>query len=631
MQLNKHDYLSLAEVEIFAERIDDSGICMTDNCDDDIDLSFSEVSTQTSNGSCSDENYTITRTWTAVDDCGNTTVETQVITMACECCDNNIDDDGDGLIDSSDPDCACSDNAISSDCDPILTYYVPPVWQMDGGQYNGPSSLIISTLYDEANISVRTADGVTFNQNFIANTGTPAVVPLSEEELQTPNNNTVEADRGFIIESDEPVQIIYSLDAYYTKFMVSVKGEEGLGRSFRTGSQTKTCGSANTGRRENHFISVMATEDNTTVTFTFSTAMGGGITSPHAAVLNAGETYLIRDDNNNTTISGSLVTADKPIAVISGSQNTNICNSFSNDSGVDQLVPTCNIGSEYVLVRGEGTNDQNYAIAVPIENNTEIFIDGSIPAAATVNTGSYFEFDITGSYGDVHYVSTSKPCYIFQFSGLSTIQPEVDMALIAPLGSCNGNRKLEFPRMDGGEIHGVYVIIEDTYLSSLQFNGLGYNFFASAQSVPGLTGYSVVLFEDFAIDFYNDIVADGNFHAGIVTGITNTSGGFSFLSSFTEKINVYDPRYDLPSTSYFVDSLCVGNTVSHCLDLESCSSNNFISTVDDASSVGSAVSTSQLCIDYTAPANFFGIDEIAVTVENDYGSIARSVLRVLCL
>ena len=452
------------------------------------------------------------------------------------------------------------------------------------------------------------------------------VVPLTEDEGQTPNHNTIESDRGFIIESDEPIQVLYSLDAYYTKFMVSVKGEEALGRSFRTGSQTKTCGSANTSRRENHFISVIATEDNTTVNFTFSTAMAGGISSTHSVDLDAGETYLIRDDNNNTTISGSLVTANNPIAVISGSQNTNICNSFSADSGIDQLVPTCNIGSEYVLVRGEGSSYQNYAVVVPIENNTEIFIDGSIPAAATVNAGSYYEVDITGSYGDAHYISTSKPSYVFQFSGLSTIDPEVDMALVPPIGSCNGNRRLEFPRLDGGEIHGVYVIIEDTDLSSLLFNGLNYSFVSSAQSVPGLTGYSSVLFEDWAIDIYNTFEASGNFQVGLVTGITNTSGGFGYLSSFTDKINVYDPRYDLASTSYFVDSLCVGNTLTHCLSIESCSNNNSITSIDNSSSVGTASLNATLCIDYTAPANYFGMDEVAVTVENDYG-----LLQEVCL
>ncbi len=52
-----------------------------DNCDTTPTLVFNEVSTQTNNGTCSDFNYTITRTWTASDNCGNTRAEVQVITV----------------------------------------------------------------------------------------------------------------------------------------------------------------------------------------------------------------------------------------------------------------------------------------------------------------------------------------------------------------------------------------------------------------------------------------------------------------------------------------------------------------------------------------------------------------------
>jgi len=49
----------------------------TDNCDDNVQIDYDEVRT---NGPCSDS-YTLTRTWTATDDCGNQTVETQTITV----------------------------------------------------------------------------------------------------------------------------------------------------------------------------------------------------------------------------------------------------------------------------------------------------------------------------------------------------------------------------------------------------------------------------------------------------------------------------------------------------------------------------------------------------------------------
>src|SRR5207249_12255282 len=52
----------------------------TDNCGGTPTVTFSQTSTQTSNGTCTDQNYTITRTWTATDNCGNSSSCTQHMT-----------------------------------------------------------------------------------------------------------------------------------------------------------------------------------------------------------------------------------------------------------------------------------------------------------------------------------------------------------------------------------------------------------------------------------------------------------------------------------------------------------------------------------------------------------------------
>jgi uncharacterized repeat protein (TIGR01451 family) len=57
-------------------------VTAVDNCDPTPTISFDgEVTTQTTNGNCTDRNYTLTRTWTAIDNCGNDTTLSQIITI----------------------------------------------------------------------------------------------------------------------------------------------------------------------------------------------------------------------------------------------------------------------------------------------------------------------------------------------------------------------------------------------------------------------------------------------------------------------------------------------------------------------------------------------------------------------
>ena len=64
-------------VECDAVPIEPTNITATDNCDSDVTIQFDEVRTD---GNCEDS-YTLTRTWTAFDDCGNSVSGQQVVTI----------------------------------------------------------------------------------------------------------------------------------------------------------------------------------------------------------------------------------------------------------------------------------------------------------------------------------------------------------------------------------------------------------------------------------------------------------------------------------------------------------------------------------------------------------------------
>ena len=598
-------------------------VTATDNCDTDVEITFEETSTQKFDNSYESVVYTITRTWTATDDCGNSTSETQTINMLCEYCFNLKDDDGDGLIDENDPKCPCSTPSYKLDCNANQFYYIPPVWQMDTAysdtRYTDPSSLVISTPYGTANVTVRTADN-SFSGTYTVTQGAAQIIPLTHSIVQTPNNNTIESDRGLIVESDQLIQVVYRLTATNNKLLVTIKGEQALGQWFRAGSQTNVCGDPNTGKRENHFISVMAVEDNTNITFDFTTDMKG-LGNTDSITLNAGETYLMIDDDNNKTVSGSLIVADKPIAVMSGSQHSQQCNGGGKDGGVDQLVPTCVVGSNYVVSRGaddDNTSESNYAVVVGITSNTDITIDG-VDLDTTIGPGQYYTYNMPGPDYSNHYIQTSNPAYVYQFGSLQD-NGEIGMAVAGPIDGCRrGDRYVDFYKFPDVNVNNTTFIIPNTGLSSFTLNGNSYTTYAVAQSIPGLSDWSTVTFGEDDLELSNVAESDEYFIAYQFVG-DGSGGTMGYLTSFKDKLDVFHPETGEKTYEYFAGNVCGGQPVVHTIDASSCSAEKYISTlVGSEHTEGYKIYPNSLTFEYTPEDGFTGEDNITVILADGSG------------
>ncbi|HRW76438.1 MAG TPA: HYR domain-containing protein, partial [Saprospiraceae bacterium] len=88
-------------------------VTATDNCDPDVPVTFSE---QVTPGPCVDS-YTLTRTWTASDNCGNATTSTQVI----------------NVIDTVNPTALCKDHTLYLNGDGEAQLYT---YQIDNGSFD---------------------------------------------------------------------------------------------------------------------------------------------------------------------------------------------------------------------------------------------------------------------------------------------------------------------------------------------------------------------------------------------------------------------------------------------------------------------------------------------------------------
>ncbi|WP_299552916.1 T9SS type B sorting domain-containing protein [Seonamhaeicola sp.] len=255
------------------------------------------------------------------------------------------------------------------------------------------------------------------------------------------DSSTVTNNKGYIIEAEAPIYVSVRMNAGSAQAGALVsKGLSALDTTFRIGTYTSENPQAN----YVSFISVMATEDNTAVTF--SNLAAGLIienyagTTPINVSLNEHESYVIaiKGDINIPSLMdgliGCLVTSDKPIVVNCGSANGSFGNGGGRDYGIDQIAGLSKVGNEYIFVRGDGTNDWENVLVVAHIDNTSVSINGNAPVT-TLNAGEYhvIEGNNYSAAGNM-YVETSQDVFMYQGVG-STGEANQGMFFVPPL-SC---------------------------------------------------------------------------------------------------------------------------------------------------------------------------------------------------
>jgi len=277
--------------------------------------------------------------------------------------------------------------------------------------------------------------------------------------------SVVHADKGYVIEADDVIYVSIRVLANNSGdtstptqagSLVS-KGASALGTTFRAGMFT------NENPAPNHFnylnfISVMATENNTVVNFDdmpigLSIKNFNILTSSSFFVnLKEGESYIIATNASDNNINkdgliGTLITSDKPIVVNIGSTNGSFHDGGGRDYGLDQIVDISKVGTEYIFVRGNGSDNWENVLIVAHEDNTEISINGN-GIFATINKGEYSliegnEFNTNGNM----FVQTSKPVFAYQgIGGLNTegepSEANQGLFFVPPL-SCENRGKVD--------------------------------------------------------------------------------------------------------------------------------------------------------------------------------------------
>jgi len=252
---------------------------------------------------------------------------------------------------------------------------------------------------------VATTGEVTFNSTvtpFSITAGGQATIMLDPAVVLTANE-TVEA-KGIHVTAQAPVSV-----HVISENVGSADGYLAL-PTFGLGTRYYVMSYASSGFTGSEFA-VVATQDNTTVNIT-PTAAGATKAAGVAfsVTLNSGDTYLLENPAHDD-MTGTLVTADNPVALFSGHRCTNVPSGVGYcDYLVEQLPDVTLWGKTFHTSSFSGR--ARYTVRVMASQDGTTFT--TMPAgliAGVLNAGQFVDVDLTGA---AEFVA-SNPVLLAQF------------------------------------------------------------------------------------------------------------------------------------------------------------------------------------------------------------------------
>lgn len=248
--------------------------------------------------------------------------------------------------------------------------------------------------------------------------------------------------KGLYLKADFPFYANLRFSVFNHGEIITSKGIPSTGTSFHVASAPITVSNGIL----NFMTSVLATQDNTTVTISgykntvqFSNGTTGATNPTLTFTLNKGQSYII--DGNGTIAGnwdgfiGAKIQADKPVNVTNGNFNGQYAGNLPSSSDIlmDQSVPISRLGSQFALVKGNGNIGSNMerVLVIATEDNTQIYVNNETTALTTLNTGQYYlipdsKYILQGTGHYNMFLTTSKNAYVYQLlAGSSSTADEV--------------------------------------------------------------------------------------------------------------------------------------------------------------------------------------------------------------
>ncbi|MCB9202708.1 MAG: IgGFc-binding protein [Flavobacteriales bacterium] len=334
-----------------------------------------------------------------------------------------------------------------------------------------PSTSNISITFTDAAGNPLTATVLNLNTNSTSTVTSPLTLnnanPLRLEigTLGVGPMTVAKAQVGKIMDGNGEGVIFSSTGDFFVNYRAragaqacssSTKGNVALGKDFRWGG-SPTEDTTNISAVGN-MLSIMATEDNTDITISnlkpgmeFDNGTSGTPITGTTIVrtLQKGESFILYAPVKINQLSvqdygwlGARIQSTKNVTVaVGGLMQQGGGN--SRDLGFDQLVPTEQVGREYVVMEGNGGNREKVIVVATVAN-TVIDVNGTAGVYTLANAGDYVL--IPNSYFNADgnmYLKSTRPFYTFHKIFGSGSAATNSLMFVPPL-SCFGTTEVDF-------------------------------------------------------------------------------------------------------------------------------------------------------------------------------------------
>ncbi len=421
------------------------------------------------------------------------------------------------------------------------THYIPPISASNsvtaGPQYiyiSTPSSTPVSFTLTEIGTSVITGT-VARDTPYIydvstgANFGQLVVTPSAVNQIQS--------NRGYIIQAADVVYVtvrVIDQTGNQSSEIVS-KGLAALGTQFRIGGFTNMLIPSYADRHYT-FASILATENNTTISFSniktgavlVNNATAGN--TPSSIVLNSGQSYIMAVQGptsaNRDALIGALISSDKPIAVNCGSFGGTNGEMGNLDLGFDEIVSAERTGSEYIFVKSTGMDNVERVLLIANQDNTQIYLNNSTTPNYTLNTGQYInllgsDYDASGTmYVHTNNTTTNpKTLFAYQCVGDDSQpnQANQEMFFVPPL-SCQTPKIID--NIPFIEAIGSRQFIGRSTLTTKTGSTLSF-------IIDGVSYTLATLPPTITVTGPTSVVGNANYECYVLTGLTGNVSVFS--------------------------------------------------------------------------------------------------------